>query len=235
MIRRDGPEICHPEPGAPPLSSRFWTIGWDCTRLALALACAVLLTLAHPLPVAAAPKPSLDIAEPYASPLELLTSPNGSLLYVLCEGTGDVRVLDAATGQTLRTISVGHAPRGFAFSPNGLQLFVTNSWDDTVTVIDTNAARVTATWNAGFEPSSVAEDPAGETLFIADRIGNNVTVLNANTGVIEDTLEAGRGASYMAMTSTRLYVTHVYPNPGPWRTPPQSEITVIDPATARGR
>ena len=203
-------------------------------RNLLTVGCVVaLLALSHPVPVSGAPQPSLDITEPYASPVELLTSPDGSLLYVLCEGTGDVRVLDAATGRTLRTIPVGHDPRGFSFSPDGRRLYVANSWDDTVTVIDTNSGHTTAIWSAGWEPSSVAADPAGKHLFIADRIGNNVTVLNANTGALEDTLEAGRGASYMAMTGSRLYVTHVYPNPGPPRTPPQSEITVIDPATAQ--
>jgi len=193
----------------------------------------VATALFRPAPVAGSPQPSLDFNEPYASPLELLMSPDGSLLYVLCEGTGDVRVLDTTTGRTLRTLPVGHDPRGFSFSPDGRRLYVTNSWDDTVTLIDTNSGQTIATWKAGWEPSSVAEDPAGKTLFVADRIGNNVTVLDAATGAIEDTLEAGRGASYMAMTGRRLYVTHVYPNPGPYRTPPQSEITVIDPVTAR--
>ncbi len=193
----------------------------------------IATALFRPAPVAAAPKPSLDFTELYASPLELLTSRDGSLLYVLCEGTGDVRVLNVATGRTLRTIPVGHNPRGISFSPDGRRLYVTNSWDDTLSVIDTQTSQVVATWNAGWEPSSVAEDPAGQTLFVADRIGNNVTVLNAATGAVEGTLEAGRGASYMAAAGRRLYVTHVYPNPGPYRTPPHSEITVIDPATAQ--
>ncbi|MGA8108117.1 MAG: c-type cytochrome, partial [Acidobacteriaceae bacterium] len=107
-------------------------------------------------------------------------------------------------------------------------------WDDTVTVIDTNASQVTATWSAGFEPSSVIEDRTGHRLFVADRIGNNITVLDAATGAEQETLEAGRGASYLAITADgrRLYATHVYPNPTPHRTPPKSEITVIDPARA---
>ncbi|HTV83401.1 MAG TPA: hypothetical protein VME18_12180 [Acidobacteriaceae bacterium] len=207
-------------------------------RLAVAAICAAALcvvALWRPRIVDGAMQPSLDYTEPYASPLELLLSPDGSLLYVLCEGTGDVRVLDPASGRPLRTISVGHDPRGFSFSPDGQRLFVANSWDDTVSVIDTGTDRVIATWNAGYEPSSVMEDRAETKLFVADRIGNDITVLNAKTGAVEDTLETGRGASYMAETAdgSRLYVTHIYPNPAPWRTPPQSEITVIDPRIAQ--
>ena len=55
----------------------------------------------------------------YASPLELLLSPDGTRLYVLCQGADEVRVLNAATGAVVRTIPVGHVPRGFSFSPDG--------------------------------------------------------------------------------------------------------------------
>jgi YVTN family beta-propeller protein len=60
-------------------------------------------------------------------------------------------------------------------------------------------------------------------------------VLDAATGDPKTTLAAGRGASYLAMAAdgSRLYATHVYPNPTPQRTPPQSEITVMDPVHAR--
>jgi len=173
--------------------------------------------------------------ERYASPLELLLSPNGTRLYVLCQGTGEVRVLNAATGRVLSTIPVGREPRGFSFSPGGARLFVVNSWDDTVTVIDTENNRAVATWKTGYEPSSVVEDRAGKLVYIADRIGNDVAVLNAATGAEEATLPAGRGASYLTLAAdgSKLYATHIYPNPTPHRTPPRSEITVIDPAHAR--
>ena len=180
-------------------------------------------------------QPTPTPEERYASPLELLLSPDGRLLYVLCQGADEVRVLNAATGVVLRTIPVGHVPRGFSFSADGRRLFVANSWDDTVTVIDTESGRVKATWGAGFEPSSVVEDRAGKTLYVADRIGNDIAVLDAATGEEKLTLEAGRGASYLTLSGdgSRLYATHVYPNPTPHRTPPKSEITVIDPTQAR--
>ena len=170
----------------------------------------------------------------YASPVELLFSPDGARLYVLCQESEEVRVLDAASYAPIKNIAVGRVPRGFSLSPDGLRLFVTNSWDDTVSVIDTKALEVVATWPVGAEPSSVAEDHAGKHLFVADRISNDVAVLDAKNGVEEKRLAAGRGASYItpSIDGGRLYVTHVYPNPGPFRTAPQAEITVIDAARA---
>jgi YVTN family beta-propeller protein len=172
----------------------------------------------------------------YASPLEVLLSPDGMRLYVLCQDSDEIRVLDATSYQVIGKVTVGHVPRGFSLSPDGARLFVTNSWDDTLSVIDTKMLTVTATWAVGAEPSSVVEEVAGKRLFVANRISNDVAVLNAETGVEEKRLLAGRGSSYLTLSpdGSRIYATHVYPNPPVKRTgvenrtPPESEITVID-------
>ncbi|MGB7547568.1 MAG: hypothetical protein WBM14_07460 [Terracidiphilus sp.] len=170
----------------------------------------------------------------YASPVEVLFSPDGARLYVLCQESGEVRVLDAASDAVIKNIAVGRVPRGFSLSPDGARLFVANSWDDTLSVIDTHSLEVVATWPVGAEPSSVVEDRQGNYLFVANRISNDVAVLNAQTGAEEKRLAAGRGASYITASpdGSRLYVTHVYPNSTPHRTAPESEITVIDAARA---
>ncbi len=176
----------------------------------------------------------------YASPVETLFSPDGARLYVLCQQSNDVRVLDATTYKVIATVAVGRVPRGFALSPDGSRLFVANSWDDTISVIDTQSLQVSITWPVSAEPSSVAQDPAGKYIFVANRISNDVAVLDARTGAELKRLAAGRGASYMTLSpdSRRLYVTHVYPNLPAHaseqgnRLPPESEITIIDTARA---
>ena len=168
----------------------------------------------------------------YASPVEMLYSPDGARLYVLASQSNEVRILNATNFTPIGTVVVGHVPRGFALSGDGSRLYVANSWDDTVSVINTRSLSVVATWHAGMEPQSVLADPSGKYVFVANRISSDVAVLDAGTGVELKRLVAGRGASYMAMSpdGKRIYVTHVYPNPGPERTPPESEITVIDVA-----
>ncbi len=204
-----------------------------------ALAVALLTLLSWPAidhPVRADERGVQD----YASPLEVLLSPDGARIYVLCQQSEQVRVLDATSFAVIKNISVGRVPRGISLSPDGARLFVTNSWDDTLSVIDTQTLAVVATWPVGAEPSSVVEDHAGKHLFVANRISNDVAVLDAQTGVEEKRLVAGRGASYMTPSpdGSRLYVTHVYPNPPRVRsdrdnrTAPESEITVIDTARA---
>jgi YVTN family beta-propeller protein len=186
--------------------------------------------------VDAATLPETEPDRGYASPLELMLSPDGTRIYVLCNESDEVRVLDATNFAPIKSVSVGHQPRGFSLSPDGTRLYVANSWDDTVSVIDTRTLEVMATWPVGAEPSGVAEGPKGDYVFVANRISSDIAVLDALTGVEEKRLMAGRGASYLTLSpdGKRIYVTHIYPNPPALRTglenrtPPESEITVID-------
>lgn len=172
--------------------------------------------------------------EKYASPIEMAFSPDGSRLYVLCQQSDELRVLDVATHRVIGKVGVGHIPRGLALSYDSRRIYVTNSWDDTVSVIDAEKLQTVATWPVAAEPSSVLED--GKHLFVANRISSDVAVLNSETGEEEKRLVAGRGASYLATSpdGRRIYASHVYPNPPRVRTPmddrlaPESEITVID-------
>jgi YVTN family beta-propeller protein len=172
--------------------------------------------------------------QPYDSPLEVVFSPDGARLYVLCQQSDEVRVLNASTYAQIAAIPVGHVPRGMALSADGVRLFVTNSWDDTLSTIDTRKLAVSATFQVGAEPSGVVADRAGKFLFVANRISNDVAVLDARTGVEQKRLLGGRGTSYLTLSTdgTRVYATHIYPNSGPHRTAPESEITVIDAARA---
>jgi YVTN family beta-propeller protein len=191
-------------------------------------------------PVRAAAQQETSNSEDYASPLEVLLSPDGTRLYVLCQQSNEVRVLDAASFAVIKNIAVGRVPRGFSLSPKGDRLFVTNAWDDTLSVIDTKVLKVIHTRPVGAEPSSVVENLSATKLFVANRISNDITVLDAETGVEEKRLLAGRGASYLSRSpdGSRIYVTHVYPKIIPRRTglenrlPPESEITVIDAVRA---
>ncbi len=171
----------------------------------------------------------------YASPLELLFSPDGARLYVLCQQSQEVRVLDAASFAEIKSIPVGGVPRGIALSSRGDRLYVTNSWDDTLTAVDTTSLSVIATWHVGMEPSGVEADPEDSQIFVANRLSDDVAVLDAKTGKEMKRLAGGRGESYLTLSpdGSKIYATHIYPNPSPRftglenRTPPESEITVI--------
>jgi len=164
----------------------------------------------------------------YPTPIEVAISTDGSRLFVLCEGTDELVVADARTAKIEGRVAVGRVPKGLWLS--GRNAFVANSWSDTVSVIDTTTLEVTRTLKAGFEPNAVFADGAGATVYTANRIGNNISVIDLASGAELRRLSAGRGTSYLTPSpdGKSLYATHIYPNMGRHRAPPESEITVID-------
>ncbi|HEY1241272.1 MAG TPA: YncE family protein [Bryobacteraceae bacterium] len=164
----------------------------------------------------------------YPSPLDVALSPDGTWLYIVCEGTDELVVADTAKLRILARVRVGHVPRGMALSPDGKRIYVTNSWADTVSEIDTAGLAVTRTLPAGFEPIGLSLDETGQVLYVANRISSDVSVIDLREGREVNRLAAGHGASYTAVQGSHVYVTHIYPNPGKFRTEPESEITDID-------
>ena len=86
----------------------------------------------------------------YPSPVDLALSPDGARLYVVCEGTDELAIVDLATSSVIRRVGVGHVPRGIAVSADGDRIYVTNAWADTVTEIDAHSLAATRTLSTGF-------------------------------------------------------------------------------------
>jgi len=175
---------------------------------------------------------SAEISERYLSPIEMALSPDGHHLYVVCQGSDEVRIVDTETRKVLNRVPVGRSPRGITLSPDGSQIYVANANDDTVSVIDAMTQKVTRTLLAGFEPAGLVTDQAGSTLYVANRLSSDISVIDLASGQESKRLLAGRGASYLMLSPDGRFVygTHIYPNPGAFRTPTNSEITVIDTA-----
>ena len=149
------------------MKRRNWNVAWSMAVAGLAAAVTALCGLAlWPALNSPALADGNEAVVPgpveYDSPLEVLVSPDGARLYVLCQQSEMVRVFDAASYAPIKTIPVGRVPRGVALSASGDRLYVTNSWDDTLSVIDTRTLSVVATWSVGAEPSGVVADRAGD-------------------------------------------------------------------------
>jgi len=200
---------------------------------ALAVTVAVTLALMLLAPTAKpASRSESDIGERYLSPIEMALSPDGRLLYVVCQASDELRVVDIQSGKVVSAVPVGHVPRGIVLSRDGRQIYVTNAWSDTLSVIDAISLKVARTLPTGFEPTGIVSDRSGETLYVANRLSNDISVIDASTGQEIKRLLAGRGASYLALSADGkwIYGTHIYPNAGAFRSQPNSEITIIDTA-----
>ena len=155
---------------------------------------------------------------------------DGSRLYVVCEGTNEVIEVDPVAGSVLRRVRVGQHPKSISLSSDGRFLYVANSWSDTVSVVGVAALKVMRELPAGYEPNAAVADAEGRFLYVANRMSNDVSVIDLARGVETKRLLAGKGAAYLSLSpdGRRIYCTHIYPQPGEFRAPPESEVTVID-------
>lgn len=166
----------------------------------------------------------------YLSPREISVSSDGRWLYVVCEQSDQLLVVNAITEKVEARVDVGHIPRGLALSPDEKWVYVASSWTDKISVIDRSKMQVVRELTAGFEPTGLAVDHTGNALYAANRISNDISVIDLASGHETKRLLAGRGSSYLAAADGKIFGTHVYPRIGPQRTTPQSEITVVDTA-----
>ncbi len=169
------------------LRGKAWLIATVAPLLVVTAAVTLALMMLASTATPAAARSNSEISERYLSPLEMLLSRDGRSLYVVCQSSDELRVVDVESGKVVNVVPLGRAPRGITLSPDGTQMYVTNSTDDTVSVVDAATLKVTRTLPTGFEPAGVVTDRTGETLYVANRLSGDISVIDVKTGQASNT------------------------------------------------
>lgn len=179
--------------------------------------------------------PQLSQELRYKTPLNLALSPDGKELYVTCEASNSVIVVDVMDRRKVAEIAVGGQPHDVTFSPNGTIAYVSNRLDDTVSVIDVSARRVVKTVEVGDEPHGLLTDRTGERLFVLNTAEDNISVFSTSGLTEIKRLTASRNPWSLSLSpdGTRLLVTNTLSRLVGFREPLLSEITGIE--LERGR
>jgi YVTN family beta-propeller protein len=166
----------------------------------------------------------------YKTPVNLVVSPDGTRLFVVCEHGNSVIAVDLATRTVAGEVGVGRRPHDVACSPDGNTLYVSNRMDATMSVVDARQWKVTATIAVGFEPHGVAVDPTGRRVYVLNTADDTLAIVDAERLTVVRKLVMGGGPWSLAFDSTGryAYVTSVRPRPVPFRDPPKSEVTIVD-------
>jgi YVTN family beta-propeller protein len=173
-------------------------------------------------------------AEPrYKTPLNLALHPDGRRLYVACEASDSVIVVDLQERRKTGEIGVGRQPHDVCFSPDGFRAYVSNRLDDSVSVIDVAGARVTATLPVGDEPHGVLTDAQGRALYVLNTSSDNISVIDTETLKEVRRLAASRNPWSLSLSPNgkRILVSNNLSRFVDVRTAPLSEVTVIDAET----
>ena len=171
----------------------------------------------------------------YKNPVNLAFSPDSREVWAACEAWGSVVVVDAAKRLKLAEIPVGGQATDLVFSPDGTKAYVTSRRNDSVVVIDVATREVRRTLPVADEPHGIALDPAGRTLFVMGTAFDAVSVVDVATGKEMKRLAASRNPWSAALSpdGKRLLLTNALARFGTFRTPPMSEVTLLDVAAQK--
>lgn len=170
----------------------------------------------------------------YKTPLNLALTPDGRELWVACEASDSVIVVDLASRMKVAEIETGGQATDVTFHPDGSSAYVSNRLDDTVSVIDTVARKVINTIAVGDEPHGVLLDGPGKHLYVLNTSQDCISVIDTETGTELKRLTASRSPWSLSISpdGSCIAATNTLSAFVPFRTPSRSEITIID--TERG-
>jgi YVTN family beta-propeller protein len=166
----------------------------------------------------------------YKTPVNLALSPDGRQLYVACEASNSVIVVDVEAHRKLAEIQVGGQPNDVAFSVDGRRAYVSNRLDDSVSVVDVAERRVLRTIAVGDDPHGLLTDRRGTYLYVVNTAEDTISVVETATLKEIKRLATSRRPWSLSLSpdGTRLSVTNSLSRFVEFRTPSMSEVTVVD-------
>jgi YVTN family beta-propeller protein len=173
----------------------------------------------------------------HSAPAGLAVSPDGKKIYIALDDRDEVAEADTVTRQVLRRTNVAGRPFGLALDTAGKNLFVTCRDSDRLAVMDTQSLKETGSVAVGMAPVDVAfcRTTAGERLVVANSMSDDISVLSVSPLQELGRPSAGREPFAVAVTpdGTRAFVANRMVRLAPVKSIPASEITEVDPMTAR--
>jgi len=166
----------------------------------------------------------------YKTPLNMALSPDGQEIYVTCEASHTIIVVNVQELRKVAEIDVGHHPTDVTFSPDGTRAYVTNRLDDTMTVVDVPSRTVLTTIDVGDEPHGVLTDASGRNLYVLNTSSDSISVIDSADLKEVKRLSASRSPWSLSMSpdGSLIYVTNNLSRFVEFRTPSMSEVSVID-------
>ncbi|MCP4896213.1 MAG: beta-propeller fold lactonase family protein [bacterium] len=175
----------------------------------------------------------------YKTPFNLVVSQDGRRLFVACEASGSMIVIDTVEARVEAEVAVGHLPHGVCLAPDQSSVYVSNRGSDTVTVLDATTFEIERTIAVGDEPHGLVVSTDGSTLYVANAGSADISVVDLATGIELKRLAAARGAWGVSLSTDgqTVYVTNNLSHFVPFRATSRSEVTLVatDRSTVRHR
>jgi len=123
----------------------------------------------------------------------------------LCSNT--VTILNASSGNPIRTFGVGSSPYDVAYNPDSHLIYVSNCGSNNISVVSSTG--VVRSVPVGKYPQELAFDPRTHQMFVANGHSNSVSIVNSSYSIQTDRFPAGTfpyGVGYDPATGV-IFVT----------------------------
>ncbi|MDP8245267.1 MAG: multiheme c-type cytochrome [Candidatus Hinthialibacter antarcticus] len=166
----------------------------------------------------------------YKTPWNLTISQDGARLFVVCEASDSLMVLNTQDGAILAEIEVENQPHDVCLSPDESRIYVSNRGSDSVSELDGRSYEILRTLIVGDEPHGVMIDAANQFLYSVNAGSSDISVIELSSGEEAKRLSAARGAWAIASSPDHktAYVTNNLSHFVGFREPSRSEVTVLD-------
>jgi len=166
----------------------------------------------------------------YKTPFNLAISGDGKRLFVACEASNSLIIVNTMNDEILAEIPIGMQPHHVCLSPDEKRAYVSNRASDNISVVDTKTYKVISVIDVGDEPHEIVITKDGTTLYVANAGTYDVSIVDLKKGKEIKRLAASRGTWGAALSEDgrSVYFTNNLPRFGEFRTTSKSEITVID-------
>jgi YVTN family beta-propeller protein len=171
---------------------------------------------------------------PYKTPFNLAITNDGERLFVACEASNSLIVLNTDTDEIISEIPIGMQPHFVCLSPDNKRAYVSNRASDNVSVIDTRTFEALSVIEVGDEPHEIVITNDGNKMYVSNAATYDVSVVDLKKGAEVKRLAASRGPWGVAQSfdGQNVYISNNLPRYGKFRTTSMSEITVINANTS---
>jgi YVTN family beta-propeller protein len=166
----------------------------------------------------------------YLSPLNMEVTPDGKNLLITAHESNQLVIYDIAGNKMKSKIPVGIWPHSVVVNCEGNIAYVSNHWSENISVVDLVSEEVIDTFDVGSGPSALVLDKNGEFLYIDNSFDGNVSIVDVKEGKEIKRIPTGNFPIGIDISpdGRQVYVTHRRSIIAPFRTPPITEVAIID-------